>query len=89
MKKILGTLLLGLTLLTGCVDSNNSYEELKPFLPGLNLYQNCQMQTTLALQPANVGMRLAILLAETRMSRSCSSARASPSRRAVRRVTTR
>ena len=33
MKKILGTLLLGLTLLTGCVDSNNGYEELKPFLP--------------------------------------------------------
>lgn len=64
MKKILGTLLLGLTLLTGCVDSNNGYEELKPFLPGLNLYQNCQLQTTLALQPANVGMRLAILLAE-------------------------
>ena len=46
MKKILGTLLLGLTLLTGCVDSNNGYEELKPFLPGLNLYQNCQLQTT-------------------------------------------
>lgn len=64
MKKILGMLLLGVVALTGCVDKNDSYEALKPFLPGLNIYQNCQLQTTLALQPANVGMRLAILLAE-------------------------
>lgn len=65
MKKILGAMLLSALVFTGCMkEGNDTYKEYLPVVPGVNIYEFARTQNVLSMQPANVGVRLAILLAE-------------------------
>lgn len=66
MKKLFGAvLLLGVGLgLAGCIKSNNSYEELRPVSPGIMIHNYTQQQNGMAMQAANIGLRMGMLLAE-------------------------
>ncbi len=63
MKKGLIALLLTLPIaLTSCLDDSNS--EPDPMGPGISIYNGARVKNQLALLPADVGIRLAMLLAE-------------------------
>lgn len=65
MKKILGAVLLSALAFTGCLDNkNDSYESMQRVAPGIAIYNYARQQNGIALQPANAGVRLAMLLAE-------------------------
>lgn len=53
----------------GCVRGNDSYRELQQVAGGINIHYYTQLQSDLALQPANVALRLAVLLAEGELQR--------------------
>lgn len=65
MKKILGALLLSALAFTGCLDNkNDAYEKMQRVAPGVAIYNYSRQQNGIAMQPANAGVRLAVLLAE-------------------------
>lgn len=64
MNKLFATIALAALAFTSCIKENDSYKDLLPVQPGISIYQLTMNQNTLAMQPANAGMRLAILLAE-------------------------
>lgn len=67
IKKILfgAAAAMSLTLtLTGCIDKNDTYEKLKPVQGGIVIYNSAMNQNTVAMQQANFGIRLAMLVAE-------------------------
>lgn len=64
MNKFFATIALAALAFTSCIKENNSYEEIRPVLPGQSIYQYGMNQNILAMVPANAGMRLAMLLAE-------------------------
>ncbi len=64
MKNILALVTLAAVVLTGCVKEDSTYKEMKPVLPGMQIYQSATMQNAIAMQPANMAMRFGMLLAE-------------------------
>lgn len=64
MNKIFATIVLAAFALSGCIKEDDSYKELLPLRPGMNIYSMTMTQSTVAMQPANAGIRLAMLLAE-------------------------
>lgn len=64
MNKLFATIALAALAFTSCIKEDNSWKDLLPVQPGIQIYQMVMSQNTLAMQPANAGMRLAILLAE-------------------------
>lgn len=57
-------LTLGALALSSCVKENDSYKDLLPVQPGMNIYNCAATQNRVAMQAANAGMRVAILAAE-------------------------
>ena len=57
-------LTLGALALSSCVKENDSYKDLLPVQPGMNIYNCATTQNRVAMQAANAGMRVAILAAE-------------------------
>lgn len=64
MNRIFATIALAALAFTSCIKEDNSYKEQEPVRPGMSIYQWTMNQNTLSMQPANAGMRLAMLLAE-------------------------
>lgn len=64
MKRILATIALAALTLSSCMKEDNTWKEMQPVLPGTTIYQFTMNQNMLAMQPANVGMRVAMLVAE-------------------------
>ena len=64
MNKLFATIVLAAFALSGCIKEDDSYKELLPLRPGMNIYSMTVTQNTVAMQPANAGIRLAMLLAE-------------------------
>lgn len=50
--------------LSGCMKGSNSWEEMQPVMPGVYIYQMAMNQNVVSMQPANAGMRLAMLISE-------------------------
>lgn len=49
---------------TSCVSDDDSYKELQPVLPGINIYQSTWTQLRIAMAPADAAIRAAMLFAE-------------------------
>ena len=64
MNKIFATIVLAAFALSSCIKEDDSYKELLPLRPGMNIYSMTMTQSAVAMQPANAGIRLAMLLAE-------------------------
>ena len=64
MNKLFATIVLAAFALSGCIKEDDSYKELLPLQPGMNIYNMTMTQNVVAMQPANAGIRLALLLAE-------------------------
>lgn len=64
MNKLFATIALAALAFTSCIKEDNSWKDLLPVQPGIQIYQMVMSQNTLAMQTPNAGMRLAILLAE-------------------------
>ena len=64
MNKLFATIVLAALALSGCIKEDDSYKELLPLQPGMNIYNMTMTQNAVAMQPANAGIRLALLLAE-------------------------
>ena len=64
MNKLFATIVLAAFALSGCIKEDDSYKELLPLQPGMNIYNMTMTQNAVAMQPANAGIRLALLLAE-------------------------
>ncbi|WP_418992160.1 hypothetical protein [Alistipes sp.] len=64
MKKLLFFTLFAALGLGSCLDKDDTYERLKPVMPGLEIVQRARTQNHLAMQPANAAFRLGMLLAE-------------------------
>ena len=64
MNKLFATIVLAAFALSGCIKENDSYKETLPVQPGMSIYSITMTQSTVAMQPANAGIRLAMLLAE-------------------------
>lgn len=67
IKKILfgAAAAMSLTLtLTGCIDKDDTYEKMEPVQGGILIYNNALNQNSVAMQQANFGIRLAMLVAE-------------------------
>lgn len=63
-------LTLGALALSSCVKENDSYKDLLPVQPGMNIYNCATTQNRVAMQAANAGMRVAILAAEVAKQRA-------------------
>lgn len=50
--------------LAGCVKNSNAWGELEPVMPGMTIYAMATNQNYVAMEPANVGMRVAMLVSE-------------------------
>lgn len=66
MNKLFATIVLAAFALSSCIKEDNSYKEMLPVQPGINIYSMTMTQNSIASQPANAGMRLALLVAEAR-----------------------
>lgn len=66
MNKLFATIVLAAFALSGCIKEDNSYKEQLPVQPGMTIYNMTMTQNGIASQPANAGMRLALLIAEAR-----------------------
>ncbi len=66
MNKIFATIVLAAFALSGCIKEDDSYKELLPLRPGMNIYSLTMTQNSIAMQPANAGIRLAMLAAEAK-----------------------
>lgn len=66
MKKFVTFALAAVAALTfpGCMKSGSSWEEIQRVAPGMNIYWMAMNQNEVAMQPANAGMRLAMLVSE-------------------------
>ena len=64
MNKLFATIVLAAFALSGCIKEDDSYKELLPLRPGMNIYSMTVTQNAVAMQPANAAIRLAMLLAE-------------------------
>ena len=64
MNKIFSSIVLAAFALSSCIKEDDSYKELLPLRPGMNIYSMTMTQSAVAMQPANAGIRLAMLLAE-------------------------
>lgn len=64
MKKLLFVLAAASLTLSSCLKEDNSYKRRLPVAPGEQIYERARIQNNIAMQPADVAMRLAILLAE-------------------------
>lgn len=64
MKKLLFVLAVASLTLSSCLKEDNSYKKRLPVQPGEQIYERARLQNNIAMQPADVVMRLAILLAE-------------------------
>ena len=65
MKKIIATMALAALALTGCIKGSDGVsEEYKRVQGGIMIYNSVTAMQNVATQPANAGIRLAILLAE-------------------------
>lgn len=56
--------------LTGCLKSDGYTSKLEPVARGLEIYNFVGMQNQISMQPAEIGMRLAMLLAEAKKQNS-------------------
>lgn len=56
--------------LTGCLKSDSYSSKLEPVARGLEIYNFVGMQNQIAMQPAEIGIRLAMLLAEAQKQNS-------------------
>lgn len=66
MNKLFATIVLAAFALSSCIKEDDSYKERLPVLPGETIYNMTMTQNSIASQPANAGMRLALLVAEAR-----------------------
>lgn len=64
MNRIFATLTLAALALSSCIKENDSYKDLLPVQPGMNIYSYVTTQDRVAMQAANAGMRVAVLAAE-------------------------
>lgn len=65
MKKIIATMALAALALTGCIKGSDGVsEEYRRVQGGIMIYNSVTAMQNVAMQPANAGIRLAILLAE-------------------------
>lgn len=67
MKKVLILLTAVCLTFAGCVKENEYNKKLEPVLPGLNIYNATLNQQTFSAIPADMGVRLAMLLAEAKL----------------------
>ncbi|WP_308503038.1 hypothetical protein [uncultured Alistipes sp.] len=70
MNKILATLMLAALALSSCIKEDDSYKDLLPVQPGQYIYTYVTTQDRVAMQAANVGMRVAVLAAEVAKQRA-------------------
>ncbi|WP_418408624.1 hypothetical protein [Alistipes sp.] len=67
MKKVLFVAAVAMSLIfNGCIKEDSTYKKLQPVQPGVNIYQGAMNQNFVAMQQANIGMRLALLLGEAK-----------------------
>ena len=67
MKKVLFVAAVAMSLIfSGCIKEDSTYKKLQPVQPGVNIYQGAMNQNFVAMQQANIGMRLALLLGEAK-----------------------
>ena len=64
MRKLFFALAALPLVLTGCLKSDGYTSKLAPVAPGVSIYNFVKDQNDMAMQPAEVGIRLAMLLAE-------------------------
>lgn len=65
MKKVLFVAAVAMSLIfSGCIKEDSTYKKLKPVQMGVNIYQGAMNQNFVAMQQANIGLRLALLLGE-------------------------
>lgn len=64
MKKIVLFAMCAALGLSSCLKKDDTYERLKPVLPGLEICQRARTQNHMALQPVNAAFRLGMLLSE-------------------------
>lgn len=57
MNKLFATIVLAAFALSGCIKEDDSYKELLPLQPGMNIYNMTMTQNAVAMQPANAGIR--------------------------------
>lgn len=69
MNRIFATLTLAALALSSCIKENDSYKDLLPVQPGMNIYSYVTTQDRVAMQAANAGMRVAVLAAEVAKQR--------------------
>lgn len=69
MNRIFATLTLAALALSSCIKENDSYKDLLPVQPGMNIYNCAATQNRVAMQAANAGMRVAVLAAEVAKQR--------------------
>lgn len=62
--KTLALALVATLSLAGCVKNNNAWSAFEPVRPGMLIYSMGTNQNYVALEPANVGMRVAMLVSE-------------------------
>ena len=55
MNKLFATIVLAAFALSGCIKEDDSYKELLPLQPGMNIYNMTMTQNVVAMQPANAG----------------------------------
>ena len=70
MKKIFATLMLAALAFSSCIKEDDSYKDLLPVQPGQYIYTYVTTQDRVAMQAANVGMRVAVLAAEVAKQRA-------------------
>lgn len=66
MKKLLLLLVLLPLAFAGCIEDNGEWNALRKVAPGINIYNFSNNQMVYTMQQSNVGMRLAVLLAEAK-----------------------
>lgn len=49
---------------TGCINEDDTYKKLQPVQQGINIYNWTSSQYSMATEQANIGMRMAMLVAE-------------------------
>lgn len=65
MKKILFVAAVVVSMVfTGCINEDDTYKKLRPVEKGINIYNWTSSQYSMATEQANIGMRMAMLVAE-------------------------
>ena len=64
MKNFLFVAAVASMVFTGCINEDDTYKKLQPVEKGINIYNWTSSQYSMAAEQANIGLRMAMLVAE-------------------------